>query len=229
MATTAQAHRRRAARARAAVDRPSRAARGDGRPRAGAEPRPRGGPHEGVPELRAQDPHSLRHLPGLRRQRPQGPRPDEPRPRQARAAGFPRRARAELGRPPGRPRRRRRAGDVRAATAAAPPLRAVAAPRPRRRRGAGPRGRPRGKSTPSTRRLRVPLTAVKHTGDRAQLRPGSGRVGRERDHHAGRRALLDARGRPHEAHVLLTPSSPPRVLRHSLLTSPPPRERLVIN
>ena len=38
-------------------------------------------------------------------------------------------------------------------------MRAVAAPRPRRRRGAGPRGRPRGKFTPSTRRLRVPLTA----------------------------------------------------------------------
>ena len=93
---------------------------------------------------------------------------------------------------------------VRAATAAAPPLRAVAAPRPRRRRAAGPR-------------------------DRALIRSGPGRVGRERDHHAGRRALLDARGRPHEAHVLLTLFPPPRVLRHSLLTSPSPRERLVIS
>ncbi|CAH0370287.1 unnamed protein product, partial [Pelagomonas calceolata] len=88
--------------------------------------------------------------------------------------------------------------------AAAPPLRAVAAPRPRRRRGAGPR-------------------------DRALVCPGPGRVGRQRNHHAGRRALLDARGRPHEAHVLLTLFLPPRVLRHSFLTSPPPRERLVIN
>ena len=43
---------------RAAAGRPSRAARG-------AEPRPRGGPHEGVPELRAQDPQPLRDLPGL--------------------------------------------------------------------------------------------------------------------------------------------------------------------
>ena len=65
MATTAQAHRRRAARARAAAGRPSRAARGAGRPRAGAEPRPREEPDEGVPELRAQDPQPLRHLPGL--------------------------------------------------------------------------------------------------------------------------------------------------------------------
>ena len=98
----------------------------------------------------------------------------------------------------------RRVVDDGPATAAAPPLRAVAAPRPRRRRGAGPR-------------------------DRARIRPGSRRMGRQPHHHARRRALLDARGRPHEAHVLLIPSSPPRVLRHSFLTSPPPRERLIIS
>ena len=100
------------------------------------------------------------------------------------------------------------------AAAAAPPLRAVAAPRPRRRRGVGPR-------------------------DRARLRPRPGRVGRERDHHAGRRALLDARGRPHEAHVLLIPSSPspctktlisyvaaaPGAARHQLKPRTPPRRR----
>ena len=44
-----------------------------------------------------------------------------------------------------------------------------------------------------------------------------------------RHEAIDARGRPHEAHVLLIPLLPPRVLRHSLLTSPPPRERLIIN
>ena len=130
------------------------------------------------------------------------PAPDAPEPNWDAAPGRPA--------PPATRRRRRSRGRGRAAAACG---RRTATATPAAALGHG--RRPRGKFTPSTRRLRVPLTAVKHTGDRAQLRPGSGRVGRERDHRTGPGARFSMlRGRPRGKLVLWSSLPPPRVLRH---------------